>query len=264
MTIDRTGGVFRPASLAVAAALVATTATLALVAPPARADSDPKAVAVADHVMKALGGQDEWKKARYLRWDFAVDRNGKTLMTRSHTWDRWTGRYRVEAKNQEGQAVVVLMNLRTKEGKAWVDGKPATGEALNKLLESGYAWWTNDSYWLLMPYKMQDPGVNLSYVREEGKGDAACDVVLLTFDGVGLTPKDKYWVHVNRKTGLVDRWDYVLKGEKTDPSRFDWKGWKMHGDIRLADDRVSPNGTRIHFPVLDVPATVADSVFTQP
>jgi hypothetical protein len=33
----------------------------------------------------------------------------------------------------------------------------------------------------------------------------------------------------------------------------------------LADDRVNPNdGTRIHFPVLDVPDSVPGTVFTQP
>ena len=89
--------------------------------------------------------------------------------------------------------------------------------------------------------------------------------VLLTFEGVGLTPKDKYWVFVNRKTGLVDRWEFVLKGADTEPTPFDWSGWKSYGAIQLADDRVNPNdGTRIHFPVLDVPASVPDAVFAQP
>jgi hypothetical protein len=226
------------------------------------AGSDPKAVAVADRVMQALGGEAAWNATRYLRFDFAVDRGGKTVMRRGHAWDKWTGRYRVEGKDKDGRDVVVAMNLNTKEGSATVGGRPLAGEELKGALETGYAWWVNDAYWLVMPYKMRDPGVVLALAGTEKKGEDAWDKVLLTFEGVGLTPKDRYWVFVNAKTSLVDRWEFVLKGEKTPPVAFDWKGWKAHGRIQLADDRVSPkDGTRIHFPVLDVPATLPDEAF---
>ena len=247
--------------MTLAPALVAL-AVLAAAASPAGAASDPKATAVAEHVMQALGGEAAWKATHYLRFDFAVERNGKTLMRRAHTWDKWGGRYRVEAKDKDGQAVVVTMNLNTKQGAATVAGAPLSGEALRKALDEAYAWWVNDTYWLLMPYKMRDPGVMLAYAGEVKKDGAAWDKVLLTFDGVGLTPKDKYWVYVNKATGLVDRWEFVLKGEKTPPVPFEWKGWKTYGRIQLADDRVGPrDGTRIHFPVLESPATVPAGTF---
>ncbi len=231
----------------------------------APSESDPKAVALADRVMEALGGREAWQATRYLRFDFAVEREGKTLMRRAHTWDRRTGRYRVEATDEQGRPVVVLMNLHTKQGKAWVGGEPASGEALEKLLESGYAWWVNDSYWLLMPYKMRDDGVVLTDAGLEAGQGGSWEKVLLTFEGVGLTPKDKYWVFVNRKTGLVDRWEFVLKGADTPPVPWSWSGWKPYGSIQLADERVNTNdGTRILFPVLAVPASVPDAVFTQP
>jgi hypothetical protein len=224
--------------------------------------SDPKAVAVADRVMQALGGEAAWHATRYLRFDFAVDRGGKAVMRRAHAWDKWTGRYRVEGQDKDGRDVVIAMNLNTKDGSATVAGAPLAGEALRKSLEMGYAWWVNDTYWLLMPYKMRDTGVVLTLAGQEQKGVDTWDKVLLTFEGVGLTPKDRYWVWVNAKTGLVDRWEFVLKGEKTPPVAFDWKGWKALGRIRLADDRVNPkDGTRIHFPVLDVPAALPDEAF---
>ena len=241
------------------AALVGAARPAAAVTPTA---SDPKAVAVADRVMQALGGEAAWNATRYLRFDFAVDRGGKTVMRRAHTWDKWTGRYRLESKDKDGRDVVVAMNLNTKEGSATVGGSPLAGEELKGALETGYASWVNDAYWLLMPYKMRDPGVVLTLVGQEKKGADAWDKVLLTFEGVGLTPKDRYWVFVNAKTSLVDRWEFVLKGEKTPPVPFDWKGWKAFGRIRLADDRVNPkDGTRIHFPVLDAPATLPDEAF---
>jgi hypothetical protein len=245
-----------------ALALVAVLAVLVPVARPVGAASDPKAVAVADRVMEALGGAAAWNATRYLRFDFAVDRGGKTVMRRAHVWDKWTGRYRVEGKDKDGRELVVAMNLNTREGSATVGGTLLAGKKLEAALETGYAWWVNDAYWLLMPYKMRDPGVVLTLAGREKKGEEAWDKVLLTFDSVGLTPKDRYWVFVNAKTSLVDRWEFVLKGAKTPPVPFDWKGWRTYGRIQLADDRVNPkDGTRIHFPVLDVPDALPDTAF---
>jgi len=226
---------------------------------------DPKASAIAERVAQALGGEPAWNATRFLRFDFAVERGGKELMRRAHTWDKWTGRYRVEGKNKAGQDVVVAMNLNTNQGTAAAAGVALASDALKGALEDAYAWWVNDTYWLLMPYKLRDEGVTLSYAGEEKQGAQAWDKLLLTFAGVGLTPKDKYWVWVNRASGLVDRWEFVLKGEKAAPAPFEWKGWRAYGRIQLADERVSPkDGTRIHFPVLEVPANVPETAFSRP
>jgi hypothetical protein len=226
---------------------------------------DPKAVAIADKVMTALGGQKAWAGTRFLRFDFAVEREGKSLVSRAHTWDKWTGRYRLEGLTKEGDPYVVLMNLNTKKGDAWLKGKKVLGEERKKQLDEAFAAWTNDTYWLLMPYKLHDAGCNLALAGEEKKDGKVWDKLLLTFENVGLTPKDKYWVYVNRETGLVDRWDFVLKGEKKKPSTFTWEGWKSYGKIQLANDHVNAKDKlRIRHPVLDAPVAVADAVFTKP
>jgi serine/threonine protein kinase len=236
--------------------------------------SDPRAAALADRVMVALGGADAWGATRYLRFDFAVERAGKIVTSRAHTWDKWTGRYRLEAKTPKrgepnrtgsGDSFVVITNINTKDGSAYLKGKRLGGEEAREYLDLAYSIWVNDTYWLLMPYKMKDPGVMLAYGGEEKKGDAAWDKVVLTFDNVGLTPKDKYWAYVNRATGLVDRWEYILNGGTGPPMAFAWQGWKRHGAILLASTRVSQqDDTTIHFPVLETPASLPDRVFTSP
>lgn len=238
---------------------------------PAR--SDARAAAIADRVMQALGGAEAWNSTRYLRFDFAVDRGGKTVVSRSHTWDKSTGLYRLEAKTKpgperprkEGAPYVALANVNTKEGSVYINGKRLEGEEAKQYLDMAYAIWVNDTYWLLMPYKMKDPGVVLAYDGEEKKGNEAWDKVVLTFDNVGLTPKDKYWAYVNRATGLVDKWEYILNGGPGPAIPWVWKDWTRQGTILLASDRVSQqDDTRIHFPVLEAPASVPDRVFTSP
>ena len=247
-----------------------TTLALALAAAAAlapalvRADSDPQAVKIADEVMAALGGKDAWDKTRYLRFDFGFTRDGK-LQTRSHTWDKWTGRYRLEGLDAEGKPFVVLMNVNTREGQAWVEGRKAGAEDEKKRVERAYGAWINDTYWLLMPYKLRDPGVNLRYEGEAAEGGTTYDKLALSFDNVGLTPKDRYWVWVNRGTKQVDRWDFVLKGEDVPPTTFHWKDWRAVGAVKLAGKRVNPkDGFELAFPVLEAPASLPDSVFTSP
>jgi hypothetical protein len=215
--------------------------------------------------MEVLGGAEAWNATRYLRFDLAEDREGRNVARRSHTWDRLSGAYRVEAQTAAGDSFLVLMNLNTREGSAWVKGAPVAGDETKKLLEEAFALWTNDTYWLLMPYKMRDPGVILAYDGLEARDKERWDKVRLSFDGVGLTPKDKYWVYVNRRTHLVDRWDFVLEGESKPRTSFAWDGWKAFGRIQLATERENRlDGTRIYFPVLEVPDSVPAAVFRSP
>jgi hypothetical protein len=229
------------------------------------ASSDTRALEIADRVMTALGGKPAWDGTRYLRFGFGTERDGK-FVGRTHTWDKWEGRYRVEGTTREGQPFLTLMNLNTKDGSAWLDGKKLEGAELKSALERAYGMWVNDTYWLLMPYKMRDPGVILAYAGEEkGANGAMYDKVKLTFDNVGLTPRDTYWVWVNHATGMVDRWDFVLKGEAVPPTTYAWTGWKKHGNIMLAGERTNPADNRkLLLPGIAVLESVPDSVFTSP
>ena len=70
---------------------------------------------------------------------------------------------------------------------------------------------------------------------------------------------------VNRDTGLVDRWDFVLKGEAVPPTTFLWTGWKKYGNIMLAGERMNPaDGRKLLLPNIAVLESVPDSVFTSP
>jgi hypothetical protein len=236
-------------------------AALALVLPlPASAASDPGAVAIAERVLETLGGRDAWRATRYLRFDWAVERGGKPVVRRAHFWDKWTGDYRLEAATREGEPYVVVMNVRSRAGRAWSGGGELEGEALAKRLEDAFGAWTNDTYWLLAPFKLLDPGVTLKLAGEESKDGETWDRLELGFEDVGLTPKDRYWVWVDRDSGLVDRWDYVLAGGDDPPTSWTWEGWAQHGRIQLPDDHRSIGGdARIHFPVLSVPGDMPEA-----
>ncbi len=262
----------QPGAVLLLAGLLAWLALPETDAAPAAFDpkhSDPRAVALADQVLEALGGHKAWEGTHYIRFAFAVEKNGTIKARRTHLWDRWAGRLRYESVDGKGKPFIVLLDLNSRQGTAFRGDRALETAAARPLLAEAYEAFINDTYWLLMPYKMKDPGVRLQDAGTVAIGGETYDRVLLTFDNVGLTPKDRYWAHINRRTHLMDRWSYVLQDDppNSGPTVWDWKGWVRHGSILLAPEKVlvgAGDRVRILHPVLEVADSVPDSYFTRP
>ena len=215
---------------------------------------DERAELIADAVLERVGGQENWDQARFIRFTF-VRRNRSPQFT----WDRWTGRLRIESKNDAGVPYVVLMNVKTRQGKVVVEGRALSGRELSEYLNRAYAMWTGETYWLLMPFKWKDPGVNLSYDGEERIDGVTYDKVHLTFDDVGRSPGDQYWAYVNRETHLMDRFRFKLQGGAEGTYR--WTKWFRYGGLLIATERASDTEV-IRFEDILVTDTMEDEVFT--
>jgi len=193
--------------------------------------SDPKAVAVADQVMKALGGKKRWDGLVGLRWTFGATVSDTVRSSRRHAWNKHTGWHRVEGKTRAGQSFCFIHQVGTERGMAWMDGVAIEGDSLQKLLKRANSLWINDTYWMLMPYKHLDPGVTLGYEGEMREGGALYDKLALSFEKVGETPGDRYWVYVNREGHRVERWEMVLQGDQPPARAYSWEGWEQHGGL---------------------------------
>ena len=252
---------FRQAcALAIAPWLLAATFSPALAEMP---DSDPRAVQIADQVMKALGGKERWAALAGLRWTFQ-SANGDTLRPgRIHTWDMRTGWHRVEGKNRQGQAFVLVHSMDGTQSGAWMDGTAIEGDSLAKLAKRAKSLWTNDTYWMLMPYKLRDPGVHLKYDGEARDGDTVYDKLALSFENVGETPGDHYWVYVNRANHRVEKWEFVLQGQSPPPDVWTWEGWEQHAGLWFPT--VHRSGTHaVYTRDVDTPDAIPAATFAGP
>ncbi len=191
--------------------------------------SDSLAMAIADEVMEAMGGRQAWDQTRHFAWDF--------FGARRLVWDKQLDRVRIETPSE---SKVVLLDMKTMEGTLVQDGEEMTNpDSLKKYLDQAYGQWINDSYWLVMPFKLKDSGVTLTYAGEDSTMDGAlADVLRLTFEDVGKTPQNRYDVYVDKDTRFVSQWDYYPEASDEAP-RFStlWKEYNKYGQVYLSGDR---------------------------
>lgn len=191
--------------------------------------SDPKAIVIADKVMEAMGGRWNWDNTRYVCWNF--------FGARELIWDKQTGDVRIESYSD---STIYILNIHSMEGSVMKYGKEITQpDSLAKYLERGKRIWINDSYWLVMPYKLKDSGVTLKHLGEDTtQSGLQADVLELRFENVGVTPENKYNVWVDQETSLVRQWAYYSNDTLTEPGFIlPWNEWKQYKDILLSGNR---------------------------
>lgn len=192
-------------------------ATLVFLSATVRAQ-DPTATAggsgLAQEVWKASGGEN-WERVKRIRFTFVVEQDGKALAHAEHDWDVAAGKDHVKWKDKD--VTVDLMNP-AQDG----DGK------------AGYARWVNDSYWLLAPLKLRDPGVTTTEGGAKEAEGASGPTLQLSFGKVGLTPTDKYLFYLDPQTKLPRAWDYIP--ESGEGMHATWEKYQNFGGLQLATE----------------------------
>ena len=198
-----------------------STAEVSTMMPAPKTYADSVAVKAYD----ALGGADAFAALPLLQFNFGFDRGGEITVRNKHLWNKHTGDYRIEYNDSPDSSYVILFNVNTREGQAYLNGTELAAEENGQRVERAYSSFINDSYWLLAPMKMMDDGVVRSY--EADSSSEMVDVVKMTFEGVGLTPGDQYWMYVDKESGRLARWSFVLQGNPdAAPRAFDWEGYE--------------------------------------
>jgi len=174
--------------------------------PPAPAMSADELAAA---VMKASGG-DVWPKVTHVKFSFVAG-NG----ARAHDWD-----------------VTKHTDTVTDNGKSMTTN--TNGKNTDPDAKKAFAYWTNDTYWLMAPLKVMDPGVTRTIKPDETIDGKAFHVLHLSFAKVGMTPSDQYNLFIDPESNLVRHWDYIPA--KGGSRRFSWDEYKDFSGIKLSTE----------------------------
>lgn len=196
--------------------------------------TDQKASALVHSMMTAMGGQEKWEELHYVSWTF--------FGARHLVWDKIGGRVRIDSPKDTS---IYLVDLHNNTGKVIKGGKEITdSKALEELVQRGKSIWINDSYWLFMPFKVQDPGVHVNYMREDTMvGGVPASVLSLTFNEVGDTPENKYEVYLDKKDNLIKQWAFFNKADQDNPPRiWPWDNYQSFNGLQLSSERSDKSG----------------------
>lgn len=235
--------------------------------------SDPQALRVVDDMVRAMGGWSGWQKVKQIRFEYVVDKGGTTLADVLHAWDIYGGRHTME-EWYETKLIVVMQEVPNfAKGYVAVQEVRVASDVADPLLAEGQNRFESDSYPLVAPFKLRDPGVHVRYQGVTSIDDVAdpVELIAVTFDpGTGDTPEDHFWYYVSRVTHLPVRWDYVLQEEieNNDSHRpiprtgALWSGWKQVGPIKLALKRAFVRGpVEIHYRNVEASSEVETDLF---
>ena len=159
-------------------------------------------------VLKAINHK-EFTQASELHWTFA-------------------GRNRYEWKLQQDLVDVYWddyrVSLQTKYPKisfAWKGDEKLKGEAFDNAVATAQANFNNDSFWMIAPHKLFDPGVTRQVIQQDGKQQ-----LLVTYTNGGSTPGDSYlWeLDENNQPVAFKMWVSIIP---LDGIRATWDDWEM-------------------------------------
>tara|TARA_B110000090_G_C13381238_1_gene445914 strand:- start:27 stop:1304 length:1278 start_codon:yes stop_codon:yes gene_type:complete len=136
--------------------------------------------ALATKMLQAINS-DAYNNAEVLEWSFRNEHHYKWFKKQNSVSVSW-------AKNK------VILNTKTPEkSTVFVDNIKVVDP---ELIQTAKDYFNNDSFWLVAPYKVFDPGTERRIVKHEGK-----DALLITYTSGGTTPGDSYlWILAD--TGL--------------------------------------------------------------
>lgn len=217
------------------------TFTLSLLLAASALAQQPTADDLARRAVDILGGP-AWDKARYFEFTFAVYHGADRGPSFPQRWDRVTGDYRVSGRDPKGNDFLVIMNANTKKGRAWLNGEEVHDSRLDDALTLGYQRFVNDTFWLLMPLRLTQAGVQRS---AEGERTDSCghtwDLVKTTLEG------DVAWAWINRDSGIVEEWDMRLKTAPPDdpPVQVMFRDYARFGGVLISTRREVRNKNQI-------------------
>lgn len=174
--------------------------------------ADQLAIEMLDNMNKTA-----YDTTRYFQWTFFRPNHYKYDKFEEKAWVSWDDK-------------LVYVDLKTSKGIV-IEPKGLSEEEQNKLAETAWANWCNDSFWLFAPFKVFDGGTTRTIV----KTDEAEHGLMVTYDNGGVTPGDSYlWLlDANKRPTGYKMWVSIIPVGGLYAS---WSNWKEYAGIWLASD----------------------------
>jgi hypothetical protein len=184
-----------------------------------RGETGQKANAFAENILKAIE-HEKFLDAKEIHWTFRGVNNYI-----------WQIQENVVDVSWEDYRVVYQTKNRS-NSKAFQNDQLLYGQNREEAITYAVDNFNNDSFWLIAPHKLFDPGTTRTLVQEDGK-----EKLLVQYNSGGSTPGDAYlWeVDDNNKPVAFKMWVSIIP---FDGLEAEWGNWQMtDGGFPLPESR---------------------------
>lgn len=165
-----------------------------------------KTTEMIDKMHKSLN-KEAWDSTRYVTWTFMDNHH--------YVWDKKENLAQVKWKDNK-----VLLDPDEVTGVAYAQNVKQEGADAEKLVQKAWSFWCNDMFWLIAPFKVNDPGVTHELVEHE-EGDR----LKVIYNSGGVTPGDTY-VWIFDAEGKPTAYEMYVKVLPLKGISVPWEGWK--------------------------------------
>ena len=207
--------------------------------------SDPAAVALVDRVWKLLGGRSAYEAINYVQFTASRLEGSESLSSHTILWDRREDRVRLQMQTRRGE-LLVFLRMRDGAGTAFENGEVVPEEDRSGVVNHARALCEDDLYWLLMPWRLKDPGVHLHSAGEVERDGARLKRVRVTMDPGGwLGPGQLFHIAVDPRDGRLVEWSWPRTEADggSDEVIFTWADWVQRSGVQFASVRQQVGGT---------------------
>lgn len=170
----------------------------------------PEAKALATKMLSAIN-YTAYKDTRFLEWSFA---NG----AHNYKWDKENNEVQVTWGDYS-----VQLNLKNNaKSSALKNDVPLKGKSKQKIIAKAVSFFNNDSFWLVAPFKVFDPGTVRKIVPLENGSEG----LLVTYLSGGSTPGDSYLWELD-SNGFPLSFQMWVKIIPVGGLRATWDDWKI-------------------------------------
>ncbi len=216
---------------------------------------DPKAVAVVDQMVAALGGEAAWNGVGEVQALAGFNDGEKRILSAKHWWDRATGRHRYDLEHVGNPAYYVCHRVdNAAQGKSYVrlggvqDSKstksqPVATSQYDKVRTIALAGFRRELFWLTAPYRLKSAGAELRLLPEmQGPDGKPYAVVEASFSGADWRPSERFQFFVDPASHLPVHVLLFEPGKDKATSGYTLEGWKQVGPVKVATLWKSLNG----------------------
>lgn len=173
-------------------------------------ETGPAAEALTEKILDRLN-KPAWDSLEYISWTFFRGEH-------HYVWDKASNKAKVSWG--ENEVVLDLDNLYERSVAMKKGGALLEGEDKKEAIETAWAFWCNDSFWLYAPYKLRDPGIIRAVVTQDNR-----EGLLVTYQSGGTTPGDSYlwWVDDTGLPTSFDMWTSIIPIKGLNAT---WDSWQ--------------------------------------